>query len=484
MFKHLVQRIHELRQWLATAPVLIGPSGESQDPVPYVTVSAYSSTSLYRFLRRYTKPSDWIETAAGPALSYRAACRLNRRLSDRVGVRRAIAMRSRMPIPGSQPLPPPPSTPRTDNVDPAEPSLAAPADSTDPVESRDDFVPWPWVDERAIVKALASLSARESARQNQLSAMLKRRPRWLPITTLDHVEAVRSLAQRFPNFGEAIDLIVRHLVLRARLRHPLSLPALLLDGPPGIGKTRFVSELAKLLGFYWRAFSFAELTGGFMQTGLGSQWSSGSMGLIAKLVIETPDEQVPLLLADEVDKALTNNNYPTATSLIGMLEPLTAAAFTDEFIGVPFDIRPLSMLMTCNHLREVRPEIRSRMRPVSIPPPTQAQMPAIIRSVDAGVRDSLEGIGELFEPHDDEVIQAISALPPRDVAKLLADGYAGACEAHMSALGMMRLDPAHLGIGARGPDQGKASIAPVVQVDPEQVAMAARLLLWQPTSRH
>lgn len=487
MFFHLRNTLVELLAWLSSETTVLLSPDPDQELVGYVVLDPRKQAKFLRLLQRYSHPADWVMTTNGPALPYRRACQIITRIERRVEEKSKLRdVRNRLRA-VRQAAMEAEALARV-AVEPSATSEPGEADSAVDVAEesplRERCVPWALVDEDTLVSALEGVASRDTGRKQVLKALRARPKRWLPITSDAHIEAARALLTSFPNFEAVIELVVRHLTLRARLRRPLSLPALLLEGPPGIGKTMFVSELAKVLGFYWRAFSFAEVTGGFMLTGSSTQWSGAGHGILAKLVIDTPDEQVPLLLGDEVDKALTANSYPTATSLIGMLEPLTAAHFSDEFIGVPMDIRPLSLIMTCNHLARVRPEILSRVRPVSIPTPTQSQMPAIVRSVDAGVRASLDGIDKLFEPLDEALIQAISALPPRDLGKLLTDGYAAACQAQTSALGMMRLTSQHLDLLKGSTENVSVPTRDPATLDSEQVLLAARLLVWAPSTRH
>ena len=491
MFVHVRRCIRDYRLWFQSAEVVLISSDADPMPVPYIPIRADVSKNLRRFLRWFSRPSAWIDTPDGPALSYREADRMAKRLWDLIDQRRTRAeTRMNRTAAGS-------NTRQVGAGDPsAEEPLSAPgevadeemqADADAEAEAPDretGFSPWQLVDAAAITPT-HDTSRRKDSAWDAWQLKLKNRPlRRLPVATEAHVQAVRDLIECFPNFEEAIEQIVQHLVLRARLSRPLSLPPLLLDGPPGVGKTKFVSVLARVLGMHWSAFSFAEVSGGFLLTGNSGRWAGAGPGLIAKLVIETPDGQVPLMLADEVDKALSGNSYPTETSLIGMLEPLTAARFTDEFLEVPMDIRPLCLIMTCNQLKRVRPEILSRMRVVSIPPPSKAQMPAIVRSVDAGVRAALDGLEDLFEPLDEEIVHAIAALPPRDLGKLLRDGYARACSEQATALGMMRLTVAHLDLKTEPATPVEARPPVSVQNEAERVLQAVNLLLWRPSTRH
>lgn len=59
---------------------------------------------------------------------------------------------------------------------------------------------------------------------------------------------LKSLRQSHPNFSQVIDLVQNQIVVALATETRLSIPPILLWGPPGVGKTHFAQELASVLG--------------------------------------------------------------------------------------------------------------------------------------------------------------------------------------------------------------------------------------------
>jgi ATP-dependent Lon protease len=292
-----------------------------------------------------------------------------------------------------------------------------------------DGVPWSLCDgklarDRAGEKDSKSLAERVTV----LNQLAERPLRWLPAVTPDNLAGVRGLVRSYPNFEPAIGVIVRHLCLLRLGRAALRLPPLLLAGPPGVGKTRFALALAGALSMHLRIQSMAEATANWILTGNSRSWHNGSPGVIARTVAECPTGKVPLVLLDELDKASGEYRYPADTALLGLLERETARQFRDENLDLPLDLSPVSFLLTANRIDRIRPEVLSRVTLVDIPAPNTEQMPAIVRSVDAAIREEYPQLDQAFDPLDDAVVVACGTHPPRDLRRLLLEAYARAAE--------------------------------------------------------
>lgn len=221
-----------------------------------------------------------------------------------------------------------------------------------------------------------------------------------------------------------IETLSKSLALKVLLRAPLSLPPTLMQGAPGLGKTAFARRMAETLGFHLEIRSMAEMTAGFMLTGSSSTWSEAQPGLIARMLIGTPNGKAPLLVLDELDKARDQSSYPPHQVLLGMLESHTAEQFRDEYLDVALDIRPLSFLFTANEPQRIRPELLSRLQSAEIKVPTPDQMPAIVRSVDQVLRQENPDLRRAFLPLPAEVIEQLGTLSPRALRSALNKCYA------------------------------------------------------------
>jgi ATP-dependent Lon protease len=236
--------------------------------------------------------------------------------------------------------------------------------------------------------------------------------------------ALQTVLDSFPHCGPVMEFVRRRCVL-ARLVHnaPLRLPPILLSGEPGVGKTAFTQRLAQVLDVPLVNIDVATLDTSFKLTGLDAGYSTGKPGLIWDALQQTC--MSPIVVLDEIDKlqSLTDGGLGF---LLGLLEPSTATRFIDACMGVPLDASAIHWIATCNEPDRIDSALRSRMHMFEIGLPTPAHMPAVIRSVYRGLRES-ESWGALFsEELGQEVIDALASQPPRAIWQLFSEACANA----------------------------------------------------------
>ena len=351
------------------------------------------------------------------------------------------------------------------------------------------FVKWTVCNPWQVSEIIASLQDRKdsAARRKMLERLAANPFRMLPRVSQEHIEAVRTMALSFPNFNELTTEIIQDLSLKMRIGEALSLPHLLLHGPPGTGKSLFARRIAEVLGFHYREFSFAQLTGGFLLTGSSDRWMSSTVGILAEAVISAPGGKVPLIFGDEIDKAVPGRSYPADTALLNVLEPSSAATFTDEYLECAIDFRPVSIMLAANVIANIKPELLSRVTQVHVREPADDEMPAVIRSVDRALRDQFQGLETVFEPLSDSVIGHLTSMPPRALYRTLKRAYAVASERSPVDGTLARVLPEHLGdIRNKAASQKNGTPASAVTNDELaeyitwQAILRLQLNLWNP----
>lgn len=287
-----------------------------------------------------------------------------------------------------------------------------------------DIKMWQPVETEPLQQRLFGSDSTSHATRRTLEALNSNIVRSRPAVTAEQVEAVRSLAIRFPNFSEYISWLADSLQFSCSCDMPVMIPPHVLVGPPGLGKSFIVGHVAKAMGMHQTRINIPDISANFVISGSTSTWHGGKPGLISRSLEAGP---VPWIVFDELDKCPKSNNHAVEPTLLSMLEPSTAIAFRDENLELGLDIRPLVFSFTANTLEGIEPALLSRLEVRQIHAPTPAQMPALVKSIDQQLREEDPRIDTAFEKLPARSIKCFEAIPARDVKQHLRRAYSHAC---------------------------------------------------------
>lgn len=255
-----------------------------------------------------------------------------------------------------------------------------------------------------------------------------------PLAKAPDVAAVAALEQRFPNFGGVVNLIMREVALAELAGGAgITMPCLLLSGPPGVGKTEFCKALAQTLNTRFFEIRFAGLSASFAIGGSDLSWGSGRPGLIFN-ELALGNVANPLCLLDEIDKADADNRYNPTAHLYTLLEPSSAKTFRDEAIPLTLNTAFIQWVATANYPDRIEPALRSRFSEFEIPAPTKEQVRTIAQNAYADMRAQAPW-GERFVPElSDEVLSVLEGGTPRSLKRMLRAAFGSAALARRSAI--------------------------------------------------
>jgi hypothetical protein len=193
-------------------------------------------------------------------------------------------------------------------------------------------------------------------------------------------EARQQLLIEFPYAEAVIDFCLTDLVGRTNVH----LRPLLIVGPPGGGKSRFARRLGEVLGVHvWRVD--AARSDGAAFGGTDKRWYSAEP-CHSFLAIAQGKIANPLVLLDELEKAPTRTDYGRLwDSLLGFLEPETAARYPDPALQAPLDLSMVSYIATANSIDPLPSPIRDRFRVVEFPKPRTSDLDALLPAVIADI---------------------------------------------------------------------------------------------------
>ena len=109
-----------------------------------------------------------------------------------------------------------------------------------------------------------------------------------------------------------------------------------------------------------------------------------------------------------------------------MLEYDTAQSFTDEFAEVAIDASQVIWITTANDTRGIPDPILNRMNVFEVEAPTLEQARTIALNLYQGIRNSHDW-GRLLDPEpQDDVLDHLAHMPPREMRRALMTGFGNA----------------------------------------------------------
>jgi ATP-dependent Lon protease len=243
-------------------------------------------------------------------------------------------------------------------------------------------------------------------------------------SSLDELcDALKVLRHQQPHFGEVITVIEHEIALAKRRNASLVFQPMLFLGDPGVGKTHFTQELAKVLNRPMSRLGFDSSHTTSALLGSAKNWANTHPGIVFEMVCLS-DRADPVILLDEIDKARDYNYQSPLASLHTLLEPVTSKKVADISVGMEFDASHVLWIATANEGHAIPAPLRSRFLEFHIEAPTGAQALQLAR----GVAQSFHAGMKLadFEPPADRLVVLLAHLTPREQIQSLKQAYASA----------------------------------------------------------